>query len=281
MKQDAFLNSRMAQFFVPTLGVSLIFFMWFWFPVQPNQLIYDVENLWALPILETRYLYLSLHIFTFFPIFLMSFDRKVAFYRSWRRLFPALLIVAFAFIGWDIWKTEAQVWGFNDRYYLFRIGNLPIEEWFFFITFPWAAVFIYECLNAYFPKNEFFKRIEYPLSITLIFFFFLVAAFHIEKAYSFSTFMAAGLVLFCHFLFSPNTVLRARFYRAFLVGLIPFILVNGILTGIATQEPIVVYNPAEYLGLRFLTIPFDDFAYNFALLLSVIGLYESKLSLKS
>lgn len=260
------------RWLIPVFGVSLVLLHWLTDEVKTNNLLYQVNSLWQIKAFETPYIYVYLHLFTFIPVFSLSFDKKVAYYKNWKTLFPALLIVAIVFWIWDIWKTAAGVWGFNEKFYTFKLINLPIEEWLFFFTFPWASVFIYECLNAYFPKNTFFNKIERPLSISLIFLFFLIGIVEWGRSYTATTSIAAGTVLMWHFLFVKNC--RGRFYRSFLVGLIPFIFVNGILTGIATEQPVVVYNPDEYLGIRLITIPLDDFIYNFAMLFSVTMLYE-------
>ena len=56
---------------------------------------------------------------------------------------------------------------------------------------------------------------------------------------------------------------RGIFYLSYLIILIPFTLVNGVLTGYMTPDPIVWYNDAENLGIRFLTIPIEDYLYYF------------------
>ena len=48
--------------------------------------------------------------------FFLSFDKKVHFYTYWKALFPAILIVALAFISWDQLFTQAGIWGFNGTY---------------------------------------------------------------------------------------------------------------------------------------------------------------------
>ncbi|HPH20418.1 MAG TPA: lycopene cyclase domain-containing protein, partial [Haliscomenobacter sp.] len=71
-----------------------------------------------------------------------------------------------------------------------------------------------------------------------------------------------------HWLYVPNTY-RTRFYRAFLVILIPFLLVDGVLTGGFTQQPVVVYNPAEFMGIRIVSVPVEDAVYGFLHLFGV------------
>jgi len=54
-----------------------------------------------------------------------------------------------------------------------------------------------------------------------------------------------------------------------LVFLIHFLLVDGVLRGGFTKEPIVLYNPEEYMGIRILSVPFEDAVYGFLLLFGV------------
>jgi lycopene cyclase domain-containing protein len=264
------------KYLIPLIGLALILVHWQTHDVKPNNLLFDVNELWHIPFFETHNLYFYLHLVPLIPILTHSiwFDKKVFFPKTWKALFPALTIVAVVFWAWDSWKTLVGVWGFNPKYYTFLIGNLPIEEWCFFFTFPWAIMFFYHSLEVYYPENRFFKSIERPLSIFLIFLFFGVAFVYWGKTYTSTTSVAAGTVLLWQFLFDKKTQFRGNFYRVFALGLIPFILTNGILTGIATEQPVVIYNPEEYMGIRFFTIPVDDFIYNFAMLFSVAWLYE-------
>ena len=49
--------------------------------------------------------------------------------------------------------SHEGVWGFNEAH-LTGIGclGLPIEEWLFFITVPYACVFTYACFKKYIPQ---------------------------------------------------------------------------------------------------------------------------------
>ncbi len=223
--------------------------------------------------LETHFLYFYLHVFTFVPVFLLSFDKKVAFYKKWKQLFPAIFLVGAFFIFWDVIFTAKGVWGFNDTYITgIRIFHLPIEEWLFFLTVPFACVFIYECLIAYFP-NDIFKAIEKGLTTLLIIGFLFIAFMNWERLYTFSAAFLSAMLLIYHYLFISTSFL-SRYYGAFLVSLIPFLLLNGVLTGGFTNEPVVVYNPEEFLGIRCISVPLDDFIYSFVYLLSVVSVYE-------
>lgn len=233
---------------------------------------------WAnMPILETPFAYLYLHVFTFVPVFALSFDRRVGYYKSWRALFPAIAVVGTIFIIWDVYFTHAGVWGFNERYLSGNfLWGLPIEEWLFFFTVPFACVFIYECLNYYVPWNPLINSERWITIGLLLGAVGLAIAFR-EKIYSAITFLLLGWLLSLHLNFWASkwgTQVRSRFYMAYIVSCVPFILVNGALTGGFTESPIVLYNNAENLGARLGSIPLDDFGYSFLLLLGTVTLYE-------
>jgi lycopene cyclase domain-containing protein len=261
---------------LPLLILLIICGLWIMADYKKDNLLFDVNELTRVDFFETHYLYVYAHLFALIPILCLSFDKKVAFFKTWKYLIPALFIVAVPYWIWDVIKTDAQVWGFNEKYYTVKILNLPLEEWFFFITFPFASVFIYECLNAYFPNSNFLKtlkKIDYPLSLGLIFLFFSVSFIFWNHKYTMTTFLIGGLVLLWQYVHGSAET-RIQFYRMFPIATIPFILVNGVFTGGFTEQPIVVYNPEEYLGIRVFPIPLDDFNYNFGLELAVIMVYE-------
>ena len=61
--------------------------------------------------------------------------------------------------------------------------------------------------------------------------------------------------------------LLRRYYLTFCVILIPFFLVNSVLTGSFIAEPVVWYNNAQNLGIRIGTVPVEDISYAFSLIL--------------
>lgn len=210
-------------------------------------------------------LYLWLNIFTFSTFFL-SFDKKVAFYKKFIPLLCSIIILMMIFIPWDIYFTSINVWGFNSLYISdFKIFNLPIEEWLFFITVPYSCVFIHHVLLAYF-KNPFKKMdttlIWRILSIILI----VMAIINNKQYYTLTSCLLSGItVLTLTFI---NQFFLKQFLFTYLVCLIPFTVINGILTGSFIEQEVVWYNNRHFSGIRFLTIPIEDFAYNLLMLVS-------------
>jgi lycopene cyclase domain-containing protein len=60
------------------------------------------------------------------------------------------------------------------------------------------------------------------------------------------------------------------FLVSYAIILIPFLLVNGLLTSI----PVVLYNDIENLGVRIYTIPMEDVFYGMLLVMMDISIYE-------
>jgi lycopene cyclase domain-containing protein len=64
------------------------------------------------------------------------------------------------------------------------------------------------------------------------------------------------------------------FWMAYFIHLVPFFIVNGILTGAVTPEPVVIYNSKEIIGIRLYTIPIEDTIYALTCLLLPITILE-------
>ncbi|MEL6720275.1 MAG: lycopene cyclase domain-containing protein, partial [Bacteroidota bacterium] len=234
---------------------------------------YDVPQTLSVPVFETNWLYMWLHLFAVIPVFALSFDKRVHYYTSWKYLVPAISIVAAIFIVWDVVFTEMNVWNFNPAYYLgVRFLHLPIEEWLFFFTIPFASIFIYECLNHY-VKKDWLAPYEKWISILLGTSLIIGGLIYWDQIYTSTTFLLTGAFIWYHYLFLPSNY-RSRFYFAFLVILIPFTLVDGVLTGGYAEEPIVLYNPLEFLNFRILSVPLEDYVYGLLMLFGMVTLLE-------
>jgi len=222
--------------------------------------------------IDTRYYYLLLMLLSISYPLIRSFENKIRFYKNWKSLTFAITIMMTIFIVWDVIFTTLSVWSFNDRYILgYKFLSLPIEEWMFFICVPYSCIFIHEVLNYFFPLKKIsfnIHRWNYWFSLMLI----VIGAVCLSKMYTCVCFILTGLFLLL--LQRKNTQLIAVTYRTFIVSLIPFFVVNGILTGALTDEPIVEYNPMENSSIRICTIPIEDFIYCLFMLGLTIWIYE-------
>jgi lycopene cyclase domain-containing protein len=224
--------------------------------------------------LDPKYLYLALNLGSFIIPFLFSFYPKASFYKKWKYVLPAMLITAIIFIVWDELFTRMGVWGFNEKYlsgiYIF---SLPLEEVLFFFCIPYASIFIYFALNSLIERDYFYPHHEIISSI-LIFLLLLFGGYYITKSYTGVTFILTGLFL-AYQMLKLRPRYMGRFYFAFLFILIPFFIVNGILTGSFLDEPVVWYNDNENMGIRIGTIPLEDVIYGMLLILAPITIAET------
>ena len=218
--------------------------------------------------LKSMYTYLLINIFSISVPFLFSFEKRLVYYKKWKALFPAILITGAFFIIWDHYLTVWNVWSFNPKYLIgVNVWGLPIEEWMFFFTIPYSCVFIYESLNILL-KNDPFQRFSKNISIVLIVILSVTALCNTDKSYTGIKLSLTALMLL--FVVIRKFPYMGKFYRAYLVSLLPFFIVNGILTSL----PVVMYNDSENLGIRIFTIPIEDTMYSLLLFLMNIVLFE-------
>ena len=218
--------------------------------------------------MNNTYLYLLIGTI-FFPL-VLSFDKKVAFYKKIKYLIPASLITATVFVVWDIWFTDLRIWGFNSNYVLgYYFYHLPIEEVAFFFIVPYACLFIYECARVYLAKYDSLEELHRWIT----FMFFGMACSFLywfnDKLYTGIVCLVVTFILGTHLI-----VIRRRymgwFYVAFFISLIPMLVINGILT----SKPVVFYDHEQNSGIQLGTIPLEDFLYNLSMLAMCTGLYE-------
>lgn len=217
-------------------------------------------------------LYILVDFFTVIVPVIFSFHPKIKFYKTWKYFFVAAIAVAIVFIIWDSIFTGLGVWNFNPRYvsgiYFFK---LPIEEILFFICIPFSCVFTYYCLDKFYslawrPKAETIFCVIF--SVTLL----ILGLIYIDRLYTSVTFLSTAFVcLLLKFVFKIDWFGKAVSVYAILI--IPFLIVNGILTGTGLEEPVVRYNEAENLNIRILTIPVEDVFYGFEMILLNLFIY--------
>lgn len=210
--------------------------------------------------------------------FLASFHPRLRFYKRWKYFLFSVSITTFIFISWDIYFTKIGVWGFNEDYLLgIYLWGLPLEEWLFFFCIPYACVFSHFALLELIPNLKLSDRTVKVITVILLLVFLLLSGFNFDKLYTVFNYTLACIALLLIYSFKPK--LLKSYYLTFLFMLLPFFLVNGILTGSFIENEVVWYNNSENLGMRIATIPFEDVTYAFTMILSnlfFIGLFDKR-----
>jgi lycopene cyclase domain-containing protein len=138
----------------------------------------------------------------------------------------------------------------------------------FFVFIPYSCVFIHESMRYFLPVDP-FEKAGKPIAIVVIAFcVFMALTFH-DRLYTTVTFTLLGMFLTLN-LVTLKSWFLGRFFLTYLISLIPFAVVNGLLTSM----PVLIYNDLENSGIRIGTIPFEDFFYSMLMLLMNITIYE-------
>ena len=231
-------------------------------------------------------LYLLIDLLVISIPFAFSWHPRIRFVDEWKSFWPACFGVLVFFVLWDSLFTTSGIWGFDDR---FLVGasflKLPVEEWLFFVCIPYACVFTYFVARQTWPLPLSASLPSRAVVALILVLSLILALTHVERLYTLTACSLAAAYS-AWLLFRPPTWL-SRMLKAQAVLAIPFVLTNGILTGLTfwtspvimtnpdlITEHIVWYNNAHNLAIRFFTIPFDDFFYAFALIGLNISTFE-------
>ena len=200
-----------------------------------------------------------------------SFEHRITFYKKWKWLLPAIFISYLFMIVWDHYFTVFGVWGFNHDFLLgIEIWGLPLEEHMFFFCIPYAYMFTYEALKQL-VKQDYIGSSSLYISGLLAIGLPIIIYLHFNQLYTALTALCLEFLLIQHmYVFRSHKRYLGRFYFAFVVCLIPFFVLNGILTSL----PVVIYNNRENLGIRMGTSPIEDLFYGLFNLLLVVTIYE-------
>ncbi len=222
--------------------------------------------------MDAKYTYLAINLGSLIVPLIFSFHPKLLFYKKWIAFGLANVIVSILFIAWDMYYTHLGVWGFNPRYLTgIKLGNLPAEEIMFFVCIPFSSTFTYHCLKLFYPDKSNIPHKEITLFMSML--LIAVAILYMSHIYTSVTFvlLALTLILFT-FVFDLRWV--PNFYFTYLIILLPFFIVNGILTGTGLDEPIVWYDNTQNLNIRLGTIPVEDVFYGMLMLILNTALFE-------
>lgn len=223
-----------------------------------------------------KYTYLLIDFFTLLVPFVFSFHPKLAFYKNWKALFPAMLITGTLYLLWDNYFTVLGVWGFNPNYLIdVYIGKLPIEEIAFFLCIPYSCIFTFHCLQIILKPVLPLNAVK-VINVLLITGSVILAICFRTQYYTLFTFLVLPVLIAI-----SAYILKASwlptFYVVYAILLIPFLIVNGLLTGSCLAAPVVWYNNNRIIGIRLLTIPFEDIFYGMGLILLNMIIYMNLL----
>lgn len=199
-----------------------------------------------------------------------TFEWRLTMHRRFIYILPGILATGAVYIIWDIWFTHMGIWGFNHNYTRdIYLAGLPVEEWLFFLIVPYACIFLYEVLR-FFVKRFHYPRIARGVIIALLVLFLGMIPFTYDRTYTLTTLSFTSAMLILQLIQKTWKTWFSGFMAMYLLSLVPFMVVNGLLTSI----PVVWYNNAENLALRAYTVPLDDFVYLMGLLLPTVNIYQ-------
>lgn len=101
-----------------------------------------------------QYEYLFVLFLTLIVPLIMSFDKKIKFYKKIKFLFLSIFIPFIFFAVWDHFAIKRGHWNFAlDKIVNIYVINIPIEEILFFIIIPFVSLFTWECIKYYIKEN--------------------------------------------------------------------------------------------------------------------------------
>lgn len=101
-----------------------------------------------------EFTYLLFNLVVLLPVLVLSVKTDVKPHRHWRAFSAALLLVSLPFVVWDSWAASAGHWMFNTDYVTgWYVFNLPIEEILFFVTVPFAMLYVWGVIKKFVPDK--------------------------------------------------------------------------------------------------------------------------------
>lgn len=195
----------------------------------------------------------------------LSFDQKVFFIGNILPVLVATVVVGAIYIAWDAWVVRLGDWKFNPEWTgMWRLFDLPAGEWLFFLSVPYASLFLFEVFGAYFGRAM-VSIVPRWMSFVLAGVFMSLAYAFRKKHYTFLAMFSVAVFMVLQGLLVPDFWKRQDILLTMGSSVGTFLLVNGIYT----RLPTIHYNPNAIWGVRVGTIPLEDFFYN----LGMLGFY--------
>ena len=221
--------------------------------------------------MKTEYTYALLLAASLLVPLLRSFESRIRFYQKWPALFAGIFVMMAVFIPWDAVFTQNKVWWFSHQHVLgLYLWGLPLEEWLFFIIIPFCVVFTYEVVR-YFLPGKVFPETSRRLAMGLGLLFLVIAFLNTDKVYTLVVMALTAFLSLLQPIIRSHKSWLSHYYLTYLITLLPFFIINGVLTAL----PVVSYDNTRNLGIRLFSIPIEDAVYLMGMMLIVMMVYEA------
>ncbi len=215
------------------------------------------------------YTYLILTLFLLLIPFGLTADTKVYKLSMLKQTIIPSVLVTVVFSEVAVFFTMEKVWTFNSIYTLGTYyRSLPIEGYLFIFAFSFAGLGIYNYLNSKFPNDD-LQKYSLAISNLILGIFIAILYFGHNKWFPLITVVMVFVLLF-GIEYINKLRFMYRYYRAFLVCLIPFYIVYGVIGNL----PIITYSKTESIGVNLANIPFENHFYMMGMLLLGVYLFE-------
>jgi len=99
------------------------------------------------------------------PVLVVFLHKLLLKNKNIRYIYPSVCLSAIPFITWDMFATWRGHWSFNPKYVVgIHLGNLPIEEYLFFLVVPQGCILLWAALTKHKDMKTFINKIFEVLS---------------------------------------------------------------------------------------------------------------------
>ncbi|MBD3166555.1 lycopene cyclase domain-containing protein [bacterium] len=200
----------------------------------------------------------------------MSFERQIRFVRRWPLAIAAAAIVAVPYILWDHAVTGRH-WDFNPAFTLIRLWDLPVGEWLFFLSVPFAMLFLWEVITFYRNGEQPRESLGLFRKIVIVLIGPGAFIFSFGLEYTGLVLIALGFSAFIDMNLHTEVFLQPRVFVYMAISILATTIFNMYLTG----RPVVLYGEEYQLSFRIISIPVEDYFYGLAHLTLVATVYEA------
>ena len=216
-----------------------------------------------------HYEYLIFNIIVIAGPLIFGMLKPYYFIHRWRNAFISIIVVGTPFIIWDSLVTGTH-WMFNQAYILgIYFFNLPLEEWLFFLTVPFACLYTWEMISKH-SNDQSIEKIKHVRKWLYLMIIPGIVLFAYGLEYTGLVFIFLTISVLIDQILKTDLIVKKRFYY-FLAMIIGFTL---IFNGFLTWRPVVLYGEEFQIGFRIITIPIEDFGYGIALLFLNTSIFE-------